>query len=91
MSFQLDEYGINGHCPVQAEGIIGDRKFYFRSRGEWWTLYIDKENPLKDESEVEFYYQEQYGKWPDAGYITEEEALTFIEKGIELWRIQTPP
>ena len=32
---------------------------------------------------------EHYGPWPDAGWITDEEALAFIEKGAKLFRETT--
>jgi hypothetical protein len=31
-------------------------------------------------------YEEAYGEWPDAGWMTEDEARAFIAKGAELWR-----
>jgi hypothetical protein len=42
-------YGPAGNCPIQAEGYIGGHPFYFRSRGEYWTLYI---SPRKGDKEI---------------------------------------
>lgn len=30
----------SGKCPVQAEGTINGREFYFRSRGSRWALHV---------------------------------------------------
>lgn len=29
-----------GYCPVQIEGLVGDRPYYFRARGQRATLYL---------------------------------------------------
>jgi hypothetical protein len=39
----------SGNCPVQAEGYIEGHPFYFRSRGEYWALYV---SPRKEDREV---------------------------------------
>mgnify|MGYP001570443230 CR=1 FL=1 len=33
---------LGGNCPVQAEGTINGHGFYFRSRGEYWYLYVNR-------------------------------------------------
>ena len=73
---------IGGNCPVQAEGTIDGKSFYFRSRGEFWRLDIDGDT---DAGEPEWSYGEPYGSWPDAGWITEDEARAFIAKGAGLY------
>ena len=31
---------LGGNCPVQAEGTIDGRPFYFRARGQSWSMGI---------------------------------------------------
>ena len=67
---------IGGNCPVQAEGTIAGQPFYFRARGEHWSLSVGGEDvvgaPL-------WYYEEGYGDGPyDAGWIPEDKAREFI-------------
>lgn len=78
---------IGGNCPVQAEGTVDGKQFYFRARGDSWQLHIgDGEhdlwtNPL-------FYTEQAYGTWPEAGWMPQHEAVGFIVLGVEAWRQQ---
>lgn len=66
--------GIYGNCPVQAEGTINGKPFYFRARGDHWSLGIGSEpvgNP-------EWEHSEWFGEWPDAGWMTVERAEAFL-------------
>jgi hypothetical protein len=65
---------IGGNCPVQAEGTINDKPFYFRARGEHWSLGIGID-PIGD---PEWEHAEWYGEWPDAGWMPVEEAEAFL-------------
>jgi hypothetical protein len=101
---------LGGMCPVQAEGTIEGKPFYFRSRGAHWSLEVGEPStrifyaltglieelegaPAADdeaeagaaENEPIWRYEEAYGVWPDAGYITDEEARTFITKGAQIY------
>lgn len=76
----IDELG--GQCPVQAEGFVDGEPFYFRSRGCAWTMGIGGE-PVGAPA---WEYGEPYGEWPDAGFITLDEARGFIEASVKLWR-----
>ena len=73
---------LGGNCPVQGEGTIDGKPFYFRSRGAAWSLGVGGEPVGKPDWEI----QEAYGTWPDAGWITEDEARAFIAKGAKLYR-----
>lgn len=65
---------LGGNCPVQAEGTINGEPFYFRARGEHWSLEItDAEGKLVWEYD-EDYPHGQYS----AGWMTEDDAKTFI-------------
>jgi hypothetical protein len=78
---------IGGSCPIQAEGLIDGHPLYFRARGSQWSLTIGiddgREPPL-------FGYLEEWGKWPDAGYMAEEVALEMIDKAVGIYREREP-
>ena len=73
---------IGGQCPVQAEGFINSIPFYFRARGTHWTLYIGNDPMCNPEWEYkELWSTEEFS----AGWMTEEEAISCIEKAINIW------
>lgn len=75
--------GIGGNCPVQAEGTIDGKEFYFRARGHSWRLEIGGEMVVAPE----WKYEEDYGDGPyDAGWMDQSEALAFIAKAAALYR-----
>lgn len=74
---------IGGMCPVQAEGTIDGQPFYFRSRGAFWSMSIGGADVV---GEPDWYYDEPYGEWLDAGYIEVEEALWFVDRAVMLYR-----
>ena len=73
---------LYGFCPVQAEGTINGEEFYFRARGQRWSIGIGG----KVVSDPNWYYEEPYGEVMfDAGWMPEEEARAFIEKAALQW------
>lgn len=74
---------IGGNCPVQAEGRIGSEPFYFRARGQRWSIGIGGDvvgNP-------DWYYEEEYpGGQFTAGWMTEAEARSFIGQATDRYR-----
>lgn len=75
---------IYGVAPVQAEGTVDGKPFYFRSRGNRWSMRIGGRDVV---GHPEWTYTEAYGDEPfDASYITVEEAQTFIEKAVDCYR-----
>lgn len=81
---------IGGNCPVQAEGTIYDKPFYFRARGNRWSVTINMEGedslPFIDwPKDVEQWYHEE--KYSDdeyaAGWMEQHEAIEFIMKAAE--------
>lgn len=72
---------IGGNCPVQARGTIEGKPFYFRSRGDCWSLGIGGDPVACPEWE----HEEDYGVWPDAGWITRDQAKAFIDKAAGLY------
>lgn len=76
--FIIDKIG--GYCPVQAEGFVGSKPFYFRARGNRWSMSIGGEDVI---GEPDWYYEEPYGSGPyDAGWMSEQEARAFIAKAV---------
>lgn len=73
--FRLSIGDIGGMCPVQAEGTINEKPFYFRARGEDWALSIGGDDVI---AKPEWYRRRRYGDFPSAGYITHAEAVNFI-------------
>jgi hypothetical protein len=81
MAIRIDYIG--GNCPVQAEGRINGHKFYFRARGEHWSIGVGGD-PIMNPA---WSYEEPYGDEPfAAGWMTEDEARTFIDKAVGLFR-----
>lgn len=75
---------LGGNCPVQAEGTIDGKEFYFRARGDSWSLRIGGNDVVGD---PEWRYDQDYGSGPfDAGWMTEGEALEFIQTGLDLYK-----
>ena len=84
---------LGGDCPVQAEGTINGKRFYFRARGNRWRLEVspdaegdylswpDKPDP--------WCYEQDYGDGPfDAGWMSEDEARLMIVKGAAQYAAQ---
>jgi hypothetical protein len=77
---------IGGFCPVQAEGTVDGEKFYFRARGDAWELRIGE----KIFSPEAWRYSETFGRWPDAGWMELDQAVSFIQKAVALYRAGEP-
>ena len=74
---------FGGNCPVQAEGTLNDVDFYFRARGNYWSMSVGGEDVI---GKPDWYFDEEYGDQPfAAGYMPEEDAKAFIEKAAKLW------
>ncbi len=71
---------IGGNCPIQAEGTINEAPFYFRARGERWSIGVGGDVV----GDPDWYYEEDYpGGQFSAGWMTEAEARTFIDQAAE--------
>jgi len=86
----LDITNAGGACPYQAEGTYRGLPFYFRSRGMFWSMAISfqKDDPeyMKWSDLPHWFYSEKYSDEEyAAGYITNEEANTFIEKSVKMF------
>ncbi len=80
---------IGGYCPYQINGTICGIPFYFRSRGQRWSLSIDRKDPLAL-PEPEWFYRKDYpGEPGSAGWIDDAEARRFFDEAVSAWR-ETP-
>jgi hypothetical protein len=69
---------IGGNCPVQAEGEINGWPFYFRARGQHWSLEV-AEPGFQACGEAVWETFVDYGDEPfAAGWMEEDEARGFI-------------
>lgn len=79
-AFIIDEIG--GNCPVQAEGTIAGQPFYFRARGEHWSVGVGAD-PI---GKPDWHYEEVYPGGPyAAGWMSLDEARAFIGKAAALY------
>ena len=71
---------IGGQCPVQAEGSLNGKYFYFRARGEHWRFEVGE--GAKEEGEPLWTYGETYkdGGEYEAGWMDQDEAREFIDQ-----------
>lgn len=73
MDFTEDYFG--GNCPVQGEGTICGHPWYFRARGEDWSLVVGKDGgDFALDCEIWDYSQHYGAAWPDAGWMPIDEA-----------------
>ena len=79
---------ITTAAPVQAQGLVGGRPFYFRARWNEWTFSIS-EDPAVDpadfsspgEDDYWFFRQGTYGAGGySAGFMPLPEAETIIQR-----------
>lgn len=82
---KVDIYFIDGFCPVQSEGKFGDHYYYFRARGESWSIIVGV-----DEKTLLTKYKWRYSEdWPhgsfSAGYMSEEDARNCINRAAKLF------
>lgn len=88
----FDVQWLSGLCPVQGNGLIDGRAFYFRARHDEWSVRIAKfKFKGGDMDDVigapdAWEHREKYGEDPDAGYMPFIEALQFIEWAAKRWR-----
>lgn len=79
---------IGGNCPVQADGTVNGKPFYFRARGEHWSMGIGGD-PVAD---PEWYRRQPWGDTPfEAGWMPFEIARGFIETCADDYMKGLPP
>lgn len=73
---------IGGECPVQAEGTIYRHPFYFRARGDQWSIGVGGDpvsSPIWDR-------REPWGLWPEAGYMPHDVVEDYIHESAAMFR-----
>lgn len=72
---------IGGHCPIEAEGTIGKKRFLFTARWFKWKFVVGVDVHKPDWQHIE--------EWPDinrtAGEITVTEAEALIRRAARLY------
>ncbi len=81
-------------APVQAEGTVGGKPFYFRSRHEYWSFSVS-EDPNVDPVDIDsskqasthgFFLEEKYGDESfAASYMPLDEAERIIRRCAETY------
>lgn len=79
---------MGGNCPVQAEGSFDGERFYFRARGDEWSLNVwtgtdDYETAANPD---EWWIEREYGSGYEAGWMPLHKAIGFICDGVEEYR-----
>lgn len=77
---------LGGNCPVQAEGTINEKPFYYRARGDRWSLGIGAE-PI---GAPEWTHVEICGAALEAGWMEEDEATEHLERALALYAAGRP-
>jgi hypothetical protein len=78
---------IGGNCPVQAEGSIDGKRFYFRARGASWQFVV-AETDAEIFDKPLFTTEADYGPWPEAGWMPQHEAVHFIVVSSATYRLE---
>lgn len=82
---------LGGNCPVQAEGSVDGKRFYFRARGEEWQFHVAATDADIFDNDL-FYHEQDYGDGPfAAGWMPVDEAVGFIRQGIAMYRASLTP
>jgi len=70
---------IYGNAPVQGEGTIAGKPFYFRARHGGWSMSIGvgMDKPDADDKDAEWFRE---GEWPNASWMPHEDARKLIEQ-----------
>ena len=83
-------YGKYGNCPVQIERTVGDRQFYFRARGEHWSLCVGAAGDMSEFAAVdgEEILSGQINVPFIAGWMPAQLAEQLTDWGISAWTRQ---
>lgn len=77
---------LGGNCPVQADGFIDGEPFYFRSRGQHWSIEI---GPGNTHRVVEVMDKARCGLWsPEAN--TRAADAADVMRSQPCWRYEEP-
>ena len=69
---------IYGSAPVQGEGTVGGKPFYFRARHGGWSMSIGigMDKPDAEDKNAEWFKE---GDWDNASWMSHEDARMLIE------------
>lgn len=83
-------FGKYGNCPVQIERTVGDRQFYFRARGEHWSLCVGAAGDMSEFAAVdgEEILSGQINVPFIAGWMPAQLAEQLTDWGISAWTRQ---
>jgi len=73
---------FGGNCPVQGDGELDGKYWYFRARHEAWSFDVSAD----DEGPADWEHCEEYGSSHDASWMPDEDVLKCIEKAVGLYR-----
>jgi hypothetical protein len=73
---------FGGNCPVQGDGELDGKYWYFRARGAYWSFEVSAD----EDSVTEWEHGEEYGTKFDASWMPDEDVLKCIEKAVGLYR-----
>ena len=78
---------IGGNCPVQAEGTVDGAPFYFRARGNSWSMSIGAKPVEVCCGQADgWHMHRQWGDEPfAAGWMPVEEAMRLIREAAEAY------
>ena len=76
---------LGGSCPVQGDGTVEGIPFYFRARGQHWSMAIGADPvAISCGYKSGWYRQEKWGSGAfDAGFMKKDEALGLINRCAE--------
>jgi hypothetical protein len=84
---------IGGRSPVQGWGRVDGFPWFFRARGDAWSLEIAEDPALYEEDFPEVGGEvagwaagERWGTWPDASVMTAEVVWSIVETCIARFR-----
>ncbi len=72
---------IVGQCPMQGQGSIGTKRWYFRAHDEHWQFILP--GPYDEYETVGSFAFSRDGSWglsPEAGYMPVDEAMKIIRR-----------
>lgn len=76
-----------GNCPVQIDGEVDGKYFYFRARGQRWQFEVAENESEWLADKVIYSAEKPYGDEPySAGWMPLHEAFGLVAKGIADFR-----
>lgn len=81
-----------GECPYQAEGTIDGRPWYFRARGDVSLgIALIGGDPVRTGMGWEDGWRREIDDGVYRGYMTDAEAVAFLDRWFAEWRAEGSP